>query len=90
MDVDAGEQIEELYFCGHCSERLLSEWKGWPLRDEVPVLPLFDERGCRICGGKIGNRLPTSPGSIGRGSRRPCRLCLLLTITWCAVTRSPR
>jgi hypothetical protein len=37
-------------FCQHCSEPQLRDWKGWPLKDRVPILPVLEDGKCPLCG----------------------------------------
>ena len=37
-------------YCRTCSVGALSAWKGWPLRDPIPLLTLLSEEGCAVCG----------------------------------------
>lgn len=37
-------------FCAKCSPLLLDEWKGWPLRDSIPLLPRSIDGRCEACG----------------------------------------
>lgn len=39
-----------LVYCRRCSDPLLKEWKGWPQKDPVPLLPLLGVEGfCDRC-----------------------------------------
>jgi hypothetical protein len=44
-------EAENITFCDGCSRRVLSAWRGWPLRDEIPMLPALIDGGCAACGG---------------------------------------
>ncbi len=37
-------------FCRTCSEPLLNSWKGWPLKDRIPALPIIENDKCPTCG----------------------------------------
>lgn len=37
-------------YCKECAIPLLGGWRGWPLRDPIPLLPLLGEEGCASCG----------------------------------------
>jgi ribosomal protein S27AE len=39
-----------LIFCTACSLPILRDWKGWPHRDVVPILPLVEDKKCSSCG----------------------------------------
>ena len=45
------DQIEEIHFCLHCAEELFKQWRGWPVRDSIPVPPIIDGGTCPKCGG---------------------------------------
>ncbi len=37
-------------YCKSCATLLLREWKGWPLRNPIPMLPQRGDGGCDVCG----------------------------------------
>jgi hypothetical protein len=45
------EKICDIRFCRSCSISSLKRWKGWPIRDPLPLLPLIENGKCKICGG---------------------------------------
>lgn len=46
-------------YCMECSTTILGGWKGWPLKDPIPLLPVLSEEGCLACG-KDGEALPNA------------------------------
>ncbi len=38
-------------YCRACAESILKQWKGWPHRDAVPLLPTSIDGKCENCGG---------------------------------------
>lgn len=46
-------------YCKSCAESRLKKWRGWPLKNIVPILPKFNgESACFICGSmeKLNNK----------------------------------
>lgn len=37
-------------YCRECTTHILSEWRGWPLRTPVPLLPQVKNGVCMVCG----------------------------------------
>lgn len=37
-------------YCQDCSAPILAAWRGWPLKDPVPLLPRVVEGVCECCG----------------------------------------
>jgi len=37
-------------YCNACSQKTLEKWKGWPLRDTVPILSRIINGTCETCG----------------------------------------
>jgi hypothetical protein len=48
---EINNQIEEIPFCRCCAEELFNSWRGWPIRDKIPVPPVMDGGVCPKCGG---------------------------------------
>ena len=44
-------RINDIRFCRNCTFLAVDKWKGWPIRDAVPVLPMLKGSKCPICGG---------------------------------------
>ncbi len=47
-------ETEHHIYCKNCGETLLEEWKGWPERDPVPMLPRILDGSCEACVGSKG------------------------------------
>ena len=43
-------RIDHAVYCRTCSSKILKNWKGWPHRDPVPILPRIYEVKCEECG----------------------------------------
>ena len=39
-----------IQFCAECARRLIPTWRGWPLDNEIPVLPVIMDERCTTCG----------------------------------------
>lgn len=37
--------------CVDCSVEVLKNWKGWPITDKTPILPIMFEGKCPVCKG---------------------------------------
>ena len=44
-------RICDIRFCRSCTLSAIEKWKGWPIRDAVPVLPILKDSKCPMCGG---------------------------------------
>ncbi len=44
-------QIEEIHFCQHCANELFKLWRGWPIKDNIPIPPFMQNSTCPKCGG---------------------------------------
>jgi hypothetical protein len=44
-------KIKHSFYCRDCSSPILEKWKGWPLRDKIPALPIIIDGECEVCGG---------------------------------------
>lgn len=42
--------MEPIKYCRKCAESILGNWKGWPHKDPIPLLPLIGDHGCAECG----------------------------------------
>ena len=46
------DRICDIRFCRQCTLAAFEQWKGWPIRDAVPSLPIIGGNNkCPICGG---------------------------------------
>jgi hypothetical protein len=43
-------RICDIRFCRKCALSAFNKWKGWPIRDPVPILPIMEQGKCPICG----------------------------------------
>ena len=43
--------FSSISFCLKCSEPLIYGWKGLPLKDRIPILPILESEDCPTCGG---------------------------------------
>jgi len=43
--------IRDIKFCKSCSEPKLISWKGWPLKNPIPMLSILKGDRCEVCGG---------------------------------------
>jgi hypothetical protein len=41
---------QEILYCENCAKTLLHNWRGWPHKQNVPVLPRIQEGVCESCG----------------------------------------
>ena len=39
-------------YCESCAKNLLAEWRGWPHRDPIPLLPSIKAGVCETCGSR--------------------------------------
>ena len=46
------DRINDIRFCARCAAAPLAEWKGWPLRDTLPIPPVLEAGTCPICHGQ--------------------------------------
>lgn len=37
-------------YCNKCAQKILKEWKGWPKKDVIPLLPRMLNDICEVCG----------------------------------------
>jgi len=44
-------RICDIRFCRPCALSALAQWKGWPIRDAVPRLPMIHNGKCPVCHG---------------------------------------
>lgn len=42
---------DDLDFCAECAKPILAEWKGWPHKDAIPLLPKLSDGVCAKCSG---------------------------------------
>jgi hypothetical protein len=42
---------QDSIYCKSCAESILKQWKGWPHKDAVPLLPKSIGGKCEICSG---------------------------------------
>ena len=42
--------MKTVTYCKICSKNILKQWKGWPQKDIIPILPILSEGICQICG----------------------------------------
>ena len=45
------DQIEEFHFCRRCAEEVFDKWRGWPIKNKIPVPPVIVGGACPKCGG---------------------------------------
>jgi len=45
---------QAIQYCQQCARRILEEWKGWPHKNPIPLLPKIVEGKCAICGNSAG------------------------------------
>jgi len=45
------ERISDIRFCRACAVTAFKQWKGWPIRDAVPLIPVIGDGECSVCGG---------------------------------------
>jgi len=45
------EKICDIRFCRTCALSAFEQWKGWPITDAVPSLPMIQDGKCPVCGG---------------------------------------
>ena len=45
------DMIKRPKYCKRCASDAFSDWKGWPLKDSVPLLSIVGNRQCEQCGG---------------------------------------
>jgi len=41
-------------YCRECGQSILKQWKGWPERDVIPMLPRMFNDACESCGSAEG------------------------------------
>ena len=41
-------------YCKTCGEMILKQWKGWPHKDVIPLLPRLIDGACENCGSTQG------------------------------------
>jgi len=46
-------------YCKECALQILSQWRGWPLRNPIPLLPQINEGVCVACGVR-GEAIPNT------------------------------
>ena len=44
------KRISVIRFCRNCTIAALANWKGWPIRDRIPILPIVRDDDCPLCG----------------------------------------
>jgi hypothetical protein len=44
-------RISDIHFCRRCTLAAVEKWKGWPIRDAVPLVPMLKDSACPACGG---------------------------------------
>ena len=47
-------KTEHHVYCRECGQSILKQWKGWPQRDAIPMLPRMFDGTCEACGGTEG------------------------------------
>ena len=53
-------ELQHIEYCEDCARKILSEWKGWPHKQAVPILPEMKDGSCSVCGSRnvlVNNRI---------------------------------
>ena len=50
-DTDLKDRIADISFCARCAAAPLAAWRGWPLRDALPIPPVMEHDACPVCHG---------------------------------------
>jgi hypothetical protein len=58
IPIDLGVDDAPLAYCKKCSDPILKEWKGWPHKDSVPLLPILGIDGCDNCRSATADEIP--------------------------------
>ena len=45
------DQITEIRFCHSCAIEVLNQWRGWPIKNKIPIPPIMEGIVCPVCNG---------------------------------------